>query len=86
MTKETILAILWEKNLEIPEEYLPPEWFVKFEYALDLCRFIDSGWAVSTDTSQEIIDYCWEVLCTYRELDPEQEFEDFEDFMRSQQV
>lgn len=86
MNKETILAILWEKNLEIPEDYLPGEFYEKFEYVLDLCRFIDSGWAVATEVSQEIIDYCWETLCTYRDLDPETEFEDIEDFMLAQSV
>lgn len=86
MTKENILATIWANNLDIPEEYLPEEWFVKFEYILDLCRFIDSGWALATEVSQEMIDYCWENLCAYRDLDPADEYDDFEDFMRSQKA
>lgn len=84
MPKETIMAILWENNLDIPQEYLPSEFFEKFEYVFDLCRFIDSGWALATPKSQEIIDYCWIHLCDYREIDPLKEYKDMEDFMRGQ--
>ncbi len=84
MSKENILAILWYNNLEIPEEYLPSEFFEKFEYVLDLCRFIDTGWATSTNESQEMIDFCWDTLCAYRDLDPNKTYESIEDFMKEQ--
>ena len=86
MKKETILAILWEGNQEIPEEFIPREWFLKFEDVLDLCFIIDLGWVYATAGAKVLIDYCWEILCLHRGLNPDDEFEDIEDFMRRQSV
>ncbi len=84
--KESILAILWEGNQQIPEEFIPREWFIKFEDVLDLCFIIDCGWVYATAGARVLIDYCWEMLCSYRGLNPNDEFDGIEDFMRSQAV
>lgn len=86
MRKESILAILWEGNQQIPDEFIPREWFTKFEDVLDLCFIIDLGWVYPTAGARVLIDYCWESLCLYRGLNLDDEFDDIEDFMKRQSV
>lgn len=67
-------------------EFLPSDYFIDFQNALDLASFVFEGLAELTDEGKTIISGAWIMLCQLRELNSNTMYDSVQDFFRSQAV
>lgn len=83
----SILDYVNQNSMDMVDmEFLPSDYFIDFQNALDLASFVFEGLAELTDEGKTIISGAWIMLCQLRELNSNTMYDSVQDFFRSQAV